>query len=313
MTTKPTVSTLNIFYMHVVFYYSGSLYRPGDTLVEAARQIESAFGPKPVGCYAFFEQHQHSRSDAASPTRSRRTVYGQSRDGVVGVTSLFEADAAAIASDALIECNRRGAFAKFVDFNWLVLLSHADLVPTARCDLVLTATVRMDLFRNRPLASIAPRKLAERLVDIGLQAGPCYCGFVDVASMMETGASCGYRAAGDLDFAPKCLARLIERCNWDRLREARSRYVRGVFWGNYLNADHLDRLGGKATFRDRYLTFARESLPGNQDLVTETADGGLFVRISNDPASCDATVQPIVGVRNAAWLRREFTAVDLLA
>jgi hypothetical protein len=201
-----------------------------------------------------------------------------------------------------------------VDYDWAVLYYHEDTGPPDldQWDADLVTTVRLSLFTDDRSGREASRALVDDIVRIASDSGPVYYLLVDVASMNETGADGIYKRRGTPILEGRCLARIIEKERWRELRQQRREYVRGVFWGNYLNARLLERLGGKESFRKRYLDFAKTTVREWSMLVTDTPAGGLFVRISRDPLDQSHHRVAPIGAENAVWLHRELRGIGAL-
>lgn len=135
-----------------------------------------------------------------------------------------------------------------------------------------------------------------------------FYGKVDYSKDSETISGGTFGSVIHLD-AP--LDSIVEQSIWLQ-QGVRQKRVRGVYWGNYLSRELLDKLGGN--FAQEYRTQAQNLNGESTGLVWEFTQG-TFVSISLDP-----TVGSIFGedmmdietLENVNWLVQRFTEARLL-
>jgi len=324
MTATPSLPIEHVFYMHVVSYYVRKIPAPISTCLNLGKRLEQTVGVKRIDVLALAEQlaPPDSHWEPVKPGVIKDTTdwcrcYHSAPEGCAGVERLTGGINEHRIERVLFFRGRRGTKMKMVDYDWSIDYEQENNYPQLQNDTDLAITVRLELFADSPKGRAAVRELATDLVNQALAAGECYYLLVDIANLNETGGHCLYTRDGNPVLTGWCLARVVERRIWHELREERRKHVRGVFWGNYLNPSHLERLGGKDSFRKRYLAYVKATLPGlasvSAEYVTEIEGGGLFVRISRDPRDNDPIVRGISGGEyTAAWLHTEFRRAGLL-
>jgi hypothetical protein len=298
-----------IEYAHVVGYFRHNLPRPVQSISRIAERLEEVPGEGKFGVLI------HSDTTLCKDNSLRP---------ILDETRRF-ADIERIQC-ALIARERRGSDAKLVDYLWHVGYEPEERYDVAQRDCTIVTTVRLNGYRPDPTdleahgdlqqhvaqecaGRQASRELIDDIVRLTLEQQGLYYLLVDIAPMEETGASAIYEHGNAPQVHPRSLARHIETARWIRLRETRREFVRGVFWGNYLNPELLERLGGKEDFRHRYIEKAKQEVGNWRSLVQDTPQGGLFVKISRDPLD---EIAGRIGTELAVWLHEEFRRIGAL-
>lgn len=298
-----------LYYMHVVASYTDALAQPFASALEAARRLEAAFEPAEVQCRVRgcdFDPAEWDAARSASGATEWRRKAGGAAELSEAVTGAQER---ALDRVTLLRPNR-GAASPKLDYDWRVHYSAPSGPGEVQHDAGVVVSVRMNRFPTHRAALKVVRDLAMDLMAGCLRAGTCFYALIDVAAMRETGAHGLYCPDDAAAVESESLVRLTERQVWSDLGMARRGRVRGVFWGNYLRAELVAELGGKDSFRERYLSVAKANLLLHSELVSEPECGGLFVRISHDPRDCDWLGN--IGKATAAWLHRELRQAKLL-
>ncbi len=324
MTQKPNkgiaVDVNRVVYLHVVAYYYGDVAGPVTFSWDIGARIEHSVGSAPTDFSVFARADTPPGKEWEGGKSASLWSYGTLLpSGLTQIPSPAKGLDESLVWSVGMNRQRPRAAMKMVDYDWNIECEQAVSHPHVQLDAHVLITIRLELFPyvmwqpKDPIAHAAVRNLTNDLVGMAIAAGNCYYLLVDVATLRETGGHCLYIRDGSPVYRGDSLARFVERTLWFDLREARRERVRGVFWGNYLNPSHLERLGGKKQFAERYIEYAKTQVLNTAELVTETEGGGLFVRISREPRHQDANVNaPHLGVMNAAWLHREFRRAGLL-
>lgn len=299
-----------IEYAHVVAYFRRDLTNPIQLMQCVTERLEDVPGEGKFGLLIHSDVEVHEESASLKPLMDnfRRLSDGEQVKSV------------------LVTRQRRGAEAKFVDYLWLVEYVAEDVYEVAQHDCHMISTVRLNGFLP-DLAKVnqdedlkmfmsessrgreASRELLDDVVRLTCECPELYYLLVDIAPMEETGAAGIYHPESHPHVFPRSLARHIEAKKWNHLREKRRDFVRGVFWGNYLSPEMLERLGGKESFRRRYIEKAQQEVLNWRSLVQDTPHGGLFVKISRDPLD---EVDGRIGGELAVWLHDEFRRIGAL-
>ncbi len=132
-------------------------------------------------------------------------------------------------------------------------------------------------------------------------------GLVDLAMPDDAWAGMVYQTAWP-GAAP--LHRWLEQQRWVESGSKGDR-VRGIYWGNYLGAKILARLGGRESFLQRFREKARNYDGTANALVWDFANGA-FVSLCLDPLGCRPGYLHTAAQTNAFWLNREFGINGLL-
>ncbi len=145
--------------------------------------------------------------------------------------------------------------------------------------------------------------LLKNLFDVADQYNPI-CGLVDLARPNDAFAGAVYGTCFPRN-AP--LARWVNHLNWVYSGPSKADKLRGVYWGNYLSAKHLDRLGGRERFSHLCTKNARNH-DGSPNAHAWQLANGLFLTLCFDPVDCRPD-SPIglhpAAEANLKWLIRE--------
>ena len=299
-----------IEYAHVVAYFRRDLTNPIQLTQCVTERLEDVPGEGEFALVIHSDVEVHEEGASLKPLMDnfRRLSDGEQVKRV------------------LVTRQRRDAEAKFVDYLWLVEYMAEEVYEVAQDDCRMVSTVRLNGFlpdvakvnHDEDLKMFmsessrgreASRDLLDDIVRLMCGCPELYYLLVDIAPMEETGADGIYHPESHPHVSPRSPARDIEAKKWTRLREKRRDFVRGVFWGNYLGPEMLERLGGKESFRRRYIEKAKQEVLNWRSLVQDTPHGGLFVKISRDPLD---EVDGRIGGELAVWLHDEFRRIGAL-
>jgi hypothetical protein len=171
---------------------------------------------------------------------------------------------------------------------------------------MLRFSVRTQYFASSP-EGCAQIVLVRRLVEHLADAGGLYYALVHTALWLEDGAGLRYDFDGPLDGN---LSNQINCELWGRYGEKRREKVRGVYWGQYLSAQHLVRLGGRASFIKEYRDLVRK-MPSGETFVREVGDG-VFVKVCENPMNFSVFGLDVPCDGTGAWLYERFRDAGLL-
>ena len=149
--------------------------------------------------------------------------------------------------------------------------------------------------------------IAELSVRLGDMGKPCH-GLIDVGVVEETGRGNLYQS---IEPGYVSYERRVRRLVWLRLGKRRRHTLRGVFWGQFLSAPMVRRLGN----RDRFVAeYGELEDPGDRNLIDILANGSMFIRLSSSITTVRrpfAELMPST-LERAAWLHERFTAAGIL-
>lgn len=106
----------------------------------------------------------------------------------------------------------------------------------------------------------------------------------------------------------------IRRHRWREAGESRRAKLRGMYWGMLLNPSHLERLGGKARFREQVLSHdVIQPRPNREQYAVDLGDAGLFVRLSPSPLDFSRSCRSGMAVCDefGVWLYETLRESDL--
>jgi hypothetical protein len=277
--SRATTTFTQIQYAHVVGYFKENLPRPIRSALQIAERLDDVPG---AGHFELFVNTSAGAIDKRGAS-----------------LAAIQANAMQCVDDrqvknVLLSKERKDATARLVDFLWHVDYVAEEVYEVAQADCRLVSTVRLNGFIPDPTTAKndddvrriltegdrgreASRALIDDVVRLTLECPGLYYLLVDIAPMEETGAAGVYHPESYPHVFPRSLHRHVEAKKWNRLREKRRDYVRGVFWGKYFSPEVLERLGGKESFRHRYLEKAKQEVANWRSLVQDTPHGGLFI------------------------------------
>lgn len=144
-------------------------------------------------------------------------------------------------------------------------------------------------------------------IESAAESGAFY-GLVDYSKAVETCDGGTYGSVIHLD-AP--LRSIVEQSIWLQ-QGVRQKRVRGVYWGNYLSNELLEKLGGNLA--EEYREQA-QNLNGDPTGLVWEFPGGTFVSISLDPTVGSPFGEDMIDIEtleNLNWLVERFTEARLL-
>lgn len=155
-------------------------------------------------------------------------------------------------------------------------------------------------------------RLIDKVVQLFVDAGDVHNLWVDCSWARESDGGKGF-SHGPPSIGMMGLRSLIEHELWDQAGDGRKDKVRGMFWGMYLAPWHLDKLGGKESFAQEYMSVV-ERPPRWEEYIRDYPGKGLFIRLSSSLMDLAFTEFPPGGVRpdTSLWLYRRLREADLL-
>ena len=108
------------------------------------------------------------------------------------------------------------------------------------------------------------------------------CGLVDLAKPNDAGAGLVY---GTTFPGNASVGRWLEQLNWLYSAWQIKDRLRGVYWGNYIGANVLKRLGGKEAFASRFVEGSR-NFDGSPSALCWRFENGVFLTLCADPLDC---------------------------
>jgi hypothetical protein len=179
---------------------------------------------------------------------------------------------------------RRGAKERLFDFN--AQLDWECASPPSNQEEKLLFSVNTRLF---PLQRDKERsfKLAEGYFECVDRLGACAYAFIDVACVRETAAGHGY--GNFMSTRSYSWPRSLEKQLWNDLGAERSRFVRGVYWGNYIGAAMAQAHPGIRRFADEYeASVAASPCLDKPSPVRRFRSGALAFYLNDSPMSLAA-------------------------
>lgn len=157
--------------------------------------------------------------------------------------------------------------------------------------------------------NLGPCSLAECVVplleEIGRTVGAA-SGLIEISDCWDSGFG-RIHGASTIGYAP--FQRQLARKVWVEGDDHEK--VRGVFWGNWLGAEQLARLGGATPFVTAYRALED---PHDHDLVRIQPDGSVLALLSREPEDMLFPFHRLTPntLSRASWLFREFGKARLL-
>jgi hypothetical protein len=130
-------------------------------------------------------------------------------------------------------------------------------------------------------------------------------GLADVARPDDAFAGTVYGTTWPLT-AP--LARWIEQIAWMTSGAKKGDCVRGIYWGNYLSSNILQRLGGQREFASLFAKNAC-SYNGAANAHSWQFSNGMFFSLCQDPLDCRPNMS--AGMTVAAWMNLKWLVSEL--
>lgn len=158
-------------------------------------------------------------------------------------------------------------------------------------------------------ASLASQ-IVRQCVSAMVAAGDAYHIIVTCSPYREDAAGKGYYNIGGPS-NHSSLRFQIEQDMWNTLGVKRREKVRGVYWGQYYSAWHLERLGGKQAFLDDYLALAEPRL-GWRTFVQDFPGAGLFIKLTPSPMNYSVRGLDVPCGDLGVWLYQRCQAAGLL-
>jgi hypothetical protein len=300
----------------MVFYLTEALDSAamGAVCGEAIRLVLEILDPPPVEITAYRDR---SRGIPDNP-QWQTGEYGLhviEMKGVSQATSdrldrlrTLPADATWLTGESL----RRGASDPMVDFWWTFTCKGPETFsahePPVDARLQFDFNIRLFKDENDERA----RQLVDALVALIATRTACYHGHVEVASEQEIigGAYYGTIVRGAYPWQ-----RLVNQAVWRDPNLARQEHVRDVYWGNYLGPTVARRFDPDGETCRQYLDYEQHPKRTDSQYIIRFDNSGLFLATSQNPLRTSAifTLSPWSGVREAAWLHREYIRRGILA